>query len=205
MVWSWITRARHYDGRDYVSAATVTFGCALFVLTGDITSPMVGERVASSTLTKFTTTGLLLLSVFVIFDGLTCTVQDKLFGSYEMHSCSQLLYVSSWSALISVLFLFGSGQFFEAVQFVHRHPSCMLLILLQSIVSTSVQLFIFFTIKQYGALNFALMMTMRQFLSIVLSCFVFNHNLTALQWCAKIHVLFQCMEYNICFPCIRCF
>ncbi len=46
-----------------------------------------------------------------------------------------------------------------------------------------VQLFIFFTIQQYGALHFALIMTIRQFLSIVLSCLVFSHNLSAPQWC----------------------
>ena len=44
------------------------------------------------------------------------------------------------------------------------------------------QLFIFYTIQQYGALHFALIMTIRQFLSIVLSCIVFSHKLSATQW-----------------------
>ena len=44
------------------------------------------------------------------------------------------------------------------------------------------QLFIFYTIQQYGALHFALIMTLRQFLSIVLSCLVFSHDLSASQW-----------------------
>jgi hypothetical protein len=44
------------------------------------------------------------------------------------------------------------------------------------------QLFIFYTIQQYGALHFALIMTMRQFLSIVLSCLIFSHDLAATQW-----------------------
>lgn len=44
------------------------------------------------------------------------------------------------------------------------------------------QLFIFYTIQQYGALHFALIMTIRQFLSIVLSCLVFSHELSAAQW-----------------------
>lgn len=45
------------------------------------------------------------------------------------------------------------------------------------------QLFIFYTIQQYGALHFALIMTIRQFLSIVLSCLVFSHDLSSSQWC----------------------
>jgi adenosine 3'-phospho 5'-phosphosulfate transporter B2 len=44
------------------------------------------------------------------------------------------------------------------------------------------QLFIFYTIQQYGALHFALIMTLRQFLSIILSCAVFRHSLTSSQW-----------------------
>ena len=44
------------------------------------------------------------------------------------------------------------------------------------------QLFIFFTIQQYGALSFAIMMVVRQWLSLVLSCMVYGHLLTPLQW-----------------------
>lgn len=183
MVWSWITRARKYYLMDYIAAGVVTFGCAMFVLTGDISSPTLsGEDAAKSSMIVFTTTGLVLLSIFIVFDGLTCTVQDKLFGSFDMHSCNQLLYVSSWSALLSAGFLLASGQMKPALEFVSRHPESLQLMLLQSCVSTTVQLFISFTIKQYGALNFALMMTVRQFLSIVLSCVIFKHELTILQW-----------------------
>lgn len=181
MAWSWLTKAREYGPKDYLAAAIVTFGCGVFVLMGDISAPNLGQGIDSN-LVVFTTTGLLLLSVFVVFDGLTCTFQDKLFGSYNMHSCSQLLYISSWSALLSLGFLVSTRQLMDAIQFVSRHPTSLYLMLLQSIVSTTVQLFISFTIKSYGALNFALMMTLRQFISIVLSCFVFNHQLTVFQW-----------------------
>lgn len=186
MAWSWITKARKYYFRDYVAAGVVTCGCALFVLTGDISSPTLLESSnnmnVGTSMVVFTTFGLVLLSIFIVFDGLTCTVQDKLFNSYEMHSCNQLLYVSCWSALFSAIFLLLTGQMWPSLQFVSRYPESLQLMLLQSCVSTTVQLFISFTIKQYGALNFALMMTIRQFLSIVVSCFVFKHQLTILQW-----------------------
>ena len=44
------------------------------------------------------------------------------------------------------------------------------------------QLFIYHTIKAYGALLFATVMTTRQFLSILLSCILFVHPLTPYQW-----------------------
>ena len=193
MAWSWVTSARKYYLKDYLAAGVVTFGCALFVLTGDISSPTLpgglDDDATRSSMVFFTTTGLVLLSVFIVFDGLTCTVQDKLFSSYDMHSCNQLLYVSCWSALVSAGFLVATGQMKPALSFVYLYPESLQLMLLQSCVSTTVQLFISFTIKQYGALNFALMMTLRQFLSIVLSCFVFKHELSILQWTGTVFVI----------------
>ncbi len=46
------------------------------------------------------------------------------------------------------------------------------------------------TIKSYGALLFATVMTTRQFLSILLSCILYRHPLTTGQWCVcKLHGL----------------
>ena len=84
----------------------------------------------------------------------------------------------------SFVLLAAARQLVPALLFVGRHPLALGYILLLSLVSTAVQLFIFYTIQQYGALHFALIMTLRQFLSIVLSCLVFNHDLSSPQWCA---------------------
>jgi drug/metabolite transporter (DMT)-like permease len=189
MAWSWVTNTRKYYAHDYLSAATVTLGCMLFVVTGDISAPEFAVRSGAAAAASFTAMGLGLLAVFMVFDGLTCTSQDKLFSSFNMHSCNQLLYTAAWSALLSAGFLAGSGQAGAALGFVRRHPGCLWLMVLQSAVSTAVQLFIVFTIKQYGALNFALMMTLRQFLSIVLSCMVFAHSLAAMQWLGTLLVI----------------
>lgn len=194
MGWSWVTRTRRYKPRDYASALAVTAGCAFFVLAGDIAAPSTKVIEASNNQLKvswspFTNFGLLLLSIFMIFDGLTSTSQDKLFGSYEMHSCNQLLYTAAWSAVFSLVFLMFYGQMMPSIFFVLRHPESLWFMMGQSVVSTTVQLFIVFTIKQYGALNFALMMTLRQFLSIIFSCLVFQHYLTPLQWLGTLLVI----------------
>ena len=49
------------------------------------------------------------------------------------------------------------------------------------------QLFILFTIREFGSLVFATIMTSRQFLSILLSCIIFMHPLTAPQARATAH------------------
>ena len=39
------------------------------------------------------------------------------------------------------------------------------------------QLFIFYTIKKFGPIVFTIMMTTRQMLSMIVSCFVYGHSL----------------------------
>jgi solute carrier family 35 (adenosine 3'-phospho 5'-phosphosulfate transporter), member B2 len=198
LLWSLVTRDGAYAPFDYATALTVTLGCALFVLTGDLSSPSL--RGPQGGLSGFTAAGLALLALFLVFDGLTSTSQDRLFSTYaDMHSCNQLLYTSVWSALLSLGFLAAAGQLIPAIAFVVRHPSALWLILGQSLVSCAVQLFITFTIQQYGALSFALMMTVRQFLAIVMSCLVFGHKLAAMQWwvCGLLFYTYVCMFVKV--------
>jgi hypothetical protein len=69
------------------------------------------------------------------------------------------------------------------------------------------QLFISHTIKSFGALLFATVMTTRQFLSILLSCLLFAHPLTAGQWMGTVMVFgeFQtdgssCRSFDVLLP-----
>jgi adenosine 3'-phospho 5'-phosphosulfate transporter B2 len=50
-----------------------------------------------------------------------------------------------------------------------------------SLTSVAIQLAISYTIQRHGALVFALVMTTRQFFSVLLSCIIFRHALTAVQ------------------------
>ena len=69
-------------------------------------------------------------------------------------------------------------QLFPAIEFLGRHPDCLWNIMLLSLAATIAQLFISHTIKTFGALLFATVMTTRQFLSILLSCILFWHLLS---------------------------
>jgi adenosine 3'-phospho 5'-phosphosulfate transporter B2 len=116
MAWGLVLGGRRYDAIDYICAGTVTFGCALFVLTGSIAAPQLAAATVARGASgaegglggsgdaaggrggEWMVYGLLLLAAFLLFDGLTSTTQDKLFAQYEMHSVNQLLWVSVWSA-----------------------------------------------------------------------------------------------------------
>lgn len=162
------------DAKDYGVAAAVTLGCTLFLMTGEVTSKHAG---ANSSVT-----GILLMLGYLGFDGFTSTFQDKLFKGYQMTIYNQIMYVQSFSAGFSVLGLLTAGQLGEALSFVARHPDALTSILTLSAAATVGQLFISHTIRTYGALLFATVMTTRQFISILLSCILFAHPLSLGQW-----------------------
>lgn len=168
-------------------AAAVTAGCSLFLLTGEIKSKHASD--------DSSTYGMLLMLGYLGFDGFTSTFQDKLFKGYQMTIYNQIMYVQAFSAAFSTLGLITAGQLGEAVSFVMRHPDCLTSILTLSAAATVGQLFISHTIKTYGALLFATVMTTRQFISILLSCVLFAHPLSMGQWAGTV-VVFGSLYYK---------
>ena len=116
------------------------------------------------------------------FHGFASTFQDKLFKGYQMETYNQMLWVNLCSASISALWLFSDSAFFDAVAFVGRHRACVARYLHFEPPPMLGQLCILYTIREFGALLFATIMTTRQFLSILLSCLIFMHPLTFMQW-----------------------
>ena len=82
-----------------------------------------------------------------------------------------------------------------ALAFLSRHPDCLWNIVILSMAATIAQLFISHTIKTFGALLFATVMTTRQFLSILLSCFMFFHPLSWGQMAATC-IVFGALYYK---------
>ncbi|KAJ0020020.1 hypothetical protein Pint_32311 [Pistacia integerrima] len=80
------------------------------------------------------------------------------------------------------------GHLLPAIDFVYRHNDCFFDILLLSTVATTSQFFISYTIRTFGALTFATIMTTRQLVSIMLSCVWFSHPLSWEQWIGSVIV-----------------
>ncbi|KAE9461144.1 hypothetical protein C3L33_06958, partial [Rhododendron williamsianum] len=141
------------------------------------------------------------------FDGFTSTFQDKLFRGYEMEIHNQIFYTTLCSCILSLTggfaclisryvcllrdilteglfnytFLTGlilQGDLLMAIDFVGRHSDCFFDVALLSTVATASQFFISYTIRTFGALTFATIMTTRQLVSILLSCMWFVHPLS---------------------------
>jgi adenosine 3'-phospho 5'-phosphosulfate transporter B2 len=180
MLWGRVILGRRYGASDYAVAAAVTAGATIFLLGGDLTSAAASKHGKPSADTSMY--GIALMAGYLGFDGFTSTFQDKLFKGYAMETYNQMLWVTACSALLSAAWLLGDSSMSEAIGFVTRHPEALRGIFTLSLSSAIGQLFILHTIREFGALIFATVMTSRQFLSILLSCVLFMHPLTPAQW-----------------------
>ncbi len=90
--------------------------------------------------------------------------------------------VTRVAPVVALAGLVSSGQFPKAISFATRHPDALNNMMVLSLAATTGALFISYTIKTFGALVFATIMTTRQFLSILLSCILFAHPLSGGQW-----------------------
>ncbi len=175
MIWGYAINGKTYKLADYLVACGVMTGCTLFAMYGETTS-----KAAEGPSTGIY--GIALMLGYLGFDGFTSTFQDKLFKGYQMETYNQMLWVNFCSAVISSFWLFSDSSMGAAIQFIKDHPEALNDVLILSAASTCGQLCILYTIREFGALLFATIMTTRQFLSILLSCIIFMHPLTALQW-----------------------
>ncbi|KAK6935919.1 UAA transporter [Dillenia turbinata] len=183
MVWGTVIMQKKYKGQDYLLAFLVTVGCSIFILypaAVDI-SPYTRGR-------ESTVWGVFLMIGYLGFDGFTSTFQDKLFKGYDMEIHNQIFYTTLCSCLLSFTGLIVQGHLLPVIDFVYRHNDCLFDVALLSTVATASQFFISFTIRNFGALTFATIMTTRQLVSIMLSCFWFSHPLSWEQWMGSVIV-----------------
>ncbi|KAI4382362.1 hypothetical protein MLD38_008335 [Melastoma candidum] len=173
MLWGTVIMQKRYRGPDYLIAFLVTVGCSIFALypAGSDVSPYSGGR-------ESTVWGVSLMAGYLGFDGFTSTFQDKLFKGYDMEIHNQIFYTTVCSCILSFTGLLLQGHLPQAIDFVHRHHDCFFDIVLLSTVASSSQFFISYTIRTFGALTFAAIMTTRQLASILLSSVWFVHPLS---------------------------
>ncbi|KMT05325.1 hypothetical protein BVRB_7g174600 [Beta vulgaris subsp. vulgaris] len=183
MVWGTLIMQKRYKGLDYMWAVLVTIGCSVFILypAGDDISPYKNGK-------ESTVWGMSLMLGYLGFDGFTSTFQDKLFKGYNMEIHNQIFYTTVCSCVLSLTGLVLQGQLLSAVDFIYRHSDCLYDIALLSTVATASQFFISYTIRTFGALTFATVMTTRQLISILFSCLWFTHPLSPLQWVGAVIV-----------------
>ncbi|KAJ8275373.1 hypothetical protein COCON_G00099980 [Conger conger] len=160
-----VVSRKSYEYWEYLTAALISVGVSMFLLSSD-------EREHPSTITTFS--GLVILGCYVVFDSFTSNWQDNLFR-YKMSSVQMMFGVNLFSCLFTAVSLVEQGALLDSLAFMTRHPEFTFHAVLLSVCSACGQLFIFYTIGQFGAAVFTIIMTLRQAFAILLSCLVYGH------------------------------
>jgi len=172
MLWGILISGKAYGFKDWMVAATVTLGVTEFLMTGPTSSP---NSHGSSLY------GYLLLLVFLGSDGLTSTLQEKLFKEHKTTKYNQMLYVNLFSAGSSMSWLLATGGLVPALTFSRTHNGFLTDNILLSLSAVVSQWFIYSQVKEFGALVFAATMNVRQVASILVSYATYHHVVTVLQ------------------------
>lgn len=184
-----LVNKKSYPLSEYLEAAAITFGVAMFTFSEK------SSKIANSR-QQDTVFGILLLAIYILSDSFTSQWQSKVFKAYGIDQYQMMLGVNIWSIFFTSFALIYTGEGLTSIAFIMADSRALLHMVILSITSATGQLFIFYTIKEFGPVIFTIIMTTRQIFSLVLSCILFAHRMKALSWVGAL-VSFSIVFYRI--------
>ena len=170
-----------YPALEYIEALAITGGVAMFTFSEKTPSAAAQGRVD-------TYYGAMLLALYLCCDSFTSQWQSKVFKTYGIDQYQMMLGVNIWSIIMTGMSLLHSGEFFTSIAFILADSQAFTHMTILSVTSATGQLFIFYTIKEFGPVIFTIMMTTRQVFSLFISCLLFSHDLNIWGWCGALLV-----------------
>eukprot|EP01117_Protostelium_nocturnum_P009837 TRINITY_DN3507_c0_g1_i1.p1 TRINITY_DN3507_c0_g1~~TRINITY_DN3507_c0_g1_i1.p1 ORF type:complete len:331 (-),score=66.29 TRINITY_DN3507_c0_g1_i1:29-1021(-) len=128
--------------------------------------------------------GILLLAFSLAMDGLTGPLQETVIRDYSTSPKYMMYAINAWAVLLTGSCLVVSGKGVDGTLFCMRNPAVLFQIGLFSLCSAVGQIFIHYTIFEFGALICSIVATTRKFFTILLSILFFGNELASLQWFA---------------------
>ncbi|KAI1096315.1 UAA transporter [Rostrohypoxylon terebratum] len=187
---------KRYPLYKYLVVAAVTAGVAVFTLHSG------KARKSSSGNGGNSAWGLLLLGVNLLFDGLTNSTQDYIFGAFQPYSGPQMMCANNMmSTAVTAAYLVlspwlvhtgvgewlgmdvagGAGELEAALAFMRRHPSVWTDVLGFAACGAVGQVFIFYTLSTFSSVLLVTVTVTRKMFTMILSVVAFGHRLSRMQ------------------------
>lgn len=191
---------KRYPLYKYLVIGCVTLGVAVFTLHNPSTAKKAAKKGVAADASK--TIGLFLLGVNLLFDGLTNTVQDQIFGTWKGFTGPQMMCAQNiMSTALTVSYLVvspllastplapwlglspsGNGELADALSFITTYPSVGWDVLGFAACGAVGQVFIFHTLAHFSSLLLVTVTVTRKMLTMVWSVWWFGHEITGMQW-----------------------
>uniref|UniRef100_A0A183EGB4 Adenosine 3'-phospho 5'-phosphosulfate transporter 1 n=1 Tax=Gongylonema pulchrum TaxID=637853 RepID=A0A183EGB4_9BILA len=125
--------------------------------------------------------GICLMSGYLLFDAFTLNWQKTLFDCKPRISKYQMMFgVNMFSVILCFVSLVEQGTLISPFHFLVAHEGFARDVFLLSLFGALGQVVIYATIERFGPVIFAVMMTLRQIFSIMLSTVAYGHPISAL-------------------------
>ena len=184
MAMGWLVSGRTYNLVEYFNAFLMSLGLFLFMFGNQVNIPTASTNQSTFNITTTnvfksiewsTASGMMLMISYIVFDSFTSNWQSELFQRHKPSHVQMMVGTNFFEILLASVTLFGREGFINALLFIREHPPFLLHILCLSVTSASGQFFIFYTIRRFGPVTFTLVMTVRQALSVFISCLIYQH------------------------------
>lgn len=169
---------KKYDFFEYAVALMIGLGNTIFLLSSENLG--LGEdsygREEGWTGAKV---GLVLLGFYLFCDSFTSQWQAHMFSTHPTMSPIQMMFlINCFSTVFSLVTLVHTNELMPFLAFVTTHSEIHLHLILFALSSTVGHLLIYYTIRNFGAVVFAIISTIRILLSIILSNVLYAHPIT---------------------------
>jgi len=161
-----LVESKKYEYYEYVVAVLISVGMTTFLM---------GNSQNNDPDKTTTFSGFIILLGYLVCDSFTSNWQGALKNEYNMTPIQMMAGVNLFSCLLTSVSLMQQGVFITSLEFISQYPQFLMDCVTLSICSAVGQLFIFKIITTYGPVVFTIMMTMRQVVSVIISCIKFNH------------------------------
>lgn len=167
-----VLNKNQYPMVEYLEALVITIGVATFGLSK--------QRNSANDPATTEVFGLLCLTLYVCSDAFTSQWQERIFKAYpnQIDKYQMMFGVNCSAIIITIMFLVLSGEIPAVLEFFATNPQAFIYNVITAITSATGQIFIFYTIQQFGSVVFTIIMTTRQMISMVISTILFGHTLT---------------------------
>jgi len=167
------SNAKHTRSQ-YFCGFIITLGIIIFNLTQD--KKKGGDDKESSAL------GLIIILGSLFCDGLIGTKQGEIKKKYNPSAWDQMESLNKWAGLICLGASIVTTQLFGFIDFLTRYPAVISDLMLLAILGTFGQVFIFYTIFNFGPLILSIVTTTRKFFTVLASIVIYRHSINEWQW-----------------------
>uniref|UniRef100_A0A915ASJ3 Adenosine 3'-phospho 5'-phosphosulfate transporter 1 n=1 Tax=Parascaris univalens TaxID=6257 RepID=A0A915ASJ3_PARUN len=174
MLMGFVVRGERYSRAECASALFLAFGASLFFLANNIHNSIYTDHAT-------TLSGICLMFGYLMFDAFTLNWQKTLFDTQPRVSKYQMMFgVNAFSTVLCLVSLIEQGTLISSFTFIVSRRHFARDAFLLSLSGAFGQVVIYMTIERFGPIVFAIMMTVRQILSIALSAFAYGHPMSPL-------------------------